>query len=247
MSKKILDKYLGKSYSKRGIIKIARKTISKTTQSGAKFFRTMLSKANMVRLFLALISIGIITAGFLGLALRNTITSEKAKNQKLQHDVEQIKRDNDQLNQQKNELERQLKAAQDAITFNPEKLLEYTNQERIKNGVRPLTLNSYLTKSAKAKANDMVARNYWAHNSPDNVEPWVFFQRVGYRYFKAGENLAYGYSTGLSTTTGWMNSPTHKENLLSVQFTEVGFGVLRNILYQGKPNTIVVAHYGSQL
>jgi uncharacterized protein YkwD len=89
-------------------------------------------------------------------------------------------------------------------------LLSSTNDQRASNGLGPLTINSALNSSAQSKANDMIARDYWAHNTPDGQEPWVFFDTAGYNYQKAGENLAYGFSTSNDTVIGWMNSPSHQ-------------------------------------
>ena len=69
-------------------------------------------------------------------------------------------------------------------------LLSSTNSERNAAGASSLTTNSKLSAAAQAKANDMVARDYWSHNTPDGDEPWVFIDAQGYAYTKAGENLA---------------------------------------------------------
>jgi len=124
-------------------------------------------------------------------------------------------------------------------------LLASTNQQRGANGKAALTLNSRLNSAAQAKANDMVARNYWSHNTPDGQEPWVFVDQAGYKYTKAGENLAYGFTTSPATVDGWMNSPAHKANMLDAAFSEVGFGYANSNNYnQDGPETVVVAMYG---
>jgi hypothetical protein len=124
-------------------------------------------------------------------------------------------------------------------------LLGSTNQQRAANGVGALAINSLLNQAAQAKANDMVARNYWSHNTPDGNPPWVFISATGYSYTKAGENLAYGFGTSADTVTGWMNSPPHKENLLDSAFSEVGFGFANSANFNNSgPETIVVAMYG---
>lgn len=122
-------------------------------------------------------------------------------------------------------------------------LLKETNASRAANNMRPLTLNSQLDTSAQLKANDMVEKNYWSHNSPTGVEPWHWFEEAGYSYSVAGENLAYGFSDGAEVETAWMNSPSHKANVLG-DYTDVGFGVASSANYQGGQYTIVVAHYG---
>ncbi len=124
-------------------------------------------------------------------------------------------------------------------------LLSATNSKRSENSKASLNLSEKLNQAAQAKANDMAARDYWSHNTPDGQEPWIFFDQVGYSYKKAGENLAYGFSTSSSTVTGWMNSPSHKDNMLDSAFTEVGFGYVNSANYQSSgEETIVVAMYG---
>ena len=124
-------------------------------------------------------------------------------------------------------------------------LLAATNQQRNTNGVASLAINGELNQAAQAKANDMATRDYWSHNTPEGNPPWVFFANAGYAYTKAGENLAYGFTTANDAVTGWMNSPEHKANLLDSQFIDVGFGFAESSNYQGTgPETIVVAEYG---
>lgn len=124
-------------------------------------------------------------------------------------------------------------------------LLASTNAQRTNNGKSVLSLNSQLSNAAQAKANHMVTHNYWSHTTPDGQEPWVFIQNAGYAYNKAGENLAYGFSTSSEAVIGWMNSPTHKANMLDVSFTEVGFGFANSSSFNGDgKQTVVVAMYG---
>ncbi len=127
-------------------------------------------------------------------------------------------------------------------------LLSHTNQQRASNGLGALTLNSKLNSSAQAKANDMVAVDYWSHNTPSGQEPWVFFDAAGYDYQKAGENLAYGFGTSSETIVGWMNSPSHRANILDTSYTEVGFGFTNGPNFVGTgEETIVVAHYAKPM
>jgi hypothetical protein len=126
-------------------------------------------------------------------------------------------------------------------------LLSDTNGSRAANGVAGLSLNEQLDAAAQASADDMVARNYWSHNTPDGDPPWIWVNAQGYSYQKLGQNLATGFSNEQSTIDGWMNSPPHRENLLDPSFTQVGFGFANNPNYTsagGGPMTIVVAFYG---
>lgn len=132
-----------------------------------------------------------------------------------------------------------------ATDVNIQSLLDYTNEQRSKYGREPLTMNNKLSLAAQRKANDMTTKNYWSHTSPDGTEPWAFIQGSDYEYLKAGENLAYGFSSSKDTVGGWMNSTSHRENMLDNVYTEVGFGFAnaQNFNNSG-PETVVVAMYG---
>jgi uncharacterized protein YkwD len=121
-----------------------------------------------------------------------------------------------------------------------------TNTQRTDNGLGALTLNTRLNSAAQAKANDMAARDYWSHNTPDGQTPWSFITAAHYSYQTAGENLAYGFDTAGDTITGWMNSPEHRANILNTTYREVGFGIINIPEYQNSgPETLVVAMYAS--
>jgi uncharacterized protein YkwD len=121
-------------------------------------------------------------------------------------------------------------------------LLAATNQARASNGLGHLALNGKLNSGAQAKANDMIAKNYWSHASPDGTQPWYFFTNAGYSYTKAGENLAYGFDTSGQVVDGWMNSVGHRANVLGA-YVDVGFGIASGANFQGGENTVIVAFY----
>ena len=113
------------------------------------------------------------------------------------------------------------------------------NQERADKGLDELKLNDKLNTSAQLKANDMKEFDYWAHDNPNGTTPWYFFGLAGYEYRKSGENLAKCWSTPEKTVDAWINSPTHKENILG-DFTDAGFGSY----YKGDC-LVVVNHFGA--
>lgn len=123
-------------------------------------------------------------------------------------------------------------------------LIALTNNERVKAGLSPLAYNGRLASSAYAKAQDMLAKGYWAHNAPDGTTPWVFVQNSGYAYVTVGENLARDFSTDASTVAGWMSSAGHRANILNPAFKDVGIAVASGNL-NGEPTLLVVAHYGA--
>ncbi|HSX33854.1 MAG TPA: CAP domain-containing protein [Candidatus Saccharimonadales bacterium] len=133
-----------------------------------------------------------------------------------------------------------------ATNLSASALLSETNAQREQNQLGDVKLNNQLTSAAQAKASDMAARDYWAHNTPGGQTPWTFITTAGYNYQTAGENLAYGFDSSDDTTTAWMNSPEHRANILNNTYVDVGFGIANSPNYQGSgPETIVVAMYAS--
>lgn len=132
----------------------------------------------------------------------------------------------------------------DSASISVQDLLTDTNAKRSANGLGSLKLNEQLSKAADQKAHHMLAQNYWAHVSPDGTTPWVFIKDSGYQYLYAGENLARGFDSGSEVVEAWMNSPTHRENLLSPHYTDIGFAVLAGSL-TGSDTVLVVQMFGS--
>jgi len=126
-----------------------------------------------------------------------------------------------------------------------EQLIALVNQKREENGLSALSISSELSTAAQNKAKDMFTKNYWAHNSPDGKTPWVFFKDANYNYVYAGENLARGFNTSEEVTNTWMASPDHRANMLSQNYTEVGFAVETGKL-NGEDTVLVVEELGSR-
>jgi len=131
-----------------------------------------------------------------------------------------------------------------ATDIHVEQLLAGTNAQRTAAGLDPLTLNSELSAAAAAKASDMFAKNYWAHNSPTGSTPWDFIIGAGYHYTVAGENLAKNFSDSQSVVNAWMASPTHRANMIKPSYKEVGYAVVNGTL-NGEETTLVVQMFGA--
>ncbi len=129
-------------------------------------------------------------------------------------------------------------------TVDPTQLLAETNNVRVKSGLPPLTVNPDLNQAAALKAQDMFTNDYWSHNSPTGVSPWKWLSDVGYSYSVAGENLAKNYPNAAATVDAWMDSESHRQNILNEKYTEVGFAVTEGVLGE-QDTTLVVAYYGS--
>lgn len=131
--------------------------------------------------------------------------------------------------------------------FNADDLLLQTNAKRVENGLPPLQLNPQLSQAASMKGQDMLAKNYWAHNAPDGTTPWVFIKNSGYEYVYAGENLARGFSSAPDVVNAWMESKMgHRENLLSPNYDDVGFAVVSGQL-NGDETILVVQEFGRKM
>ncbi len=133
-----------------------------------------------------------------------------------------------------------------AANISPAEVIRLTNVQRAANGLSQLTENSTLSQAALAKGNDMLAKGYWAHFAPDGTSPWSFFLKFGYKYKYAGENLARDFSDASSAVTAWMNSPSHKENILNANYKEIGIGVVEGNL-AGVDTTVIVQFFGTPL
>ncbi|GAB4219214.1 MAG: hypothetical protein Fur009_4250 [Candidatus Microgenomates bacterium] len=127
-----------------------------------------------------------------------------------------------------------------------EKLFQLTNQERQKKGLNLLNYNEKLSQAAYQKAQDMFAKNYWAHFSPDGKTPWEFILNSDYQYEYAGENLAKNFLFSDGVVSAWMNSPSHRDNILKKEYTDVGFAIVNGIL-NGEETTLVVQMFGTPL
>lgn len=133
-----------------------------------------------------------------------------------------------------------------ATSIYQQELIRLTNQEREKQGLPALTENSTLNQASQLKAADMFLKDYWAHVAPDGVTPWYWFEESGYIYVMAGENLAKDFNTSAGVVRGWLNSPTHRDNLLNKNFTEIGMAVVNGKL-QGEETTLVVQLFGTPI
>jgi hypothetical protein len=131
-------------------------------------------------------------------------------------------------------------------TVLPAVLVDLTNNARTSNNEEALTRSQILDTVAKLKAEDMASFGYFAHTSPSGVTPWYWFDKAGYSFVYAGENLAIDFTESVDVENAWLNSPTHKANIMSAHFTEIGIATVDG-LYQGRPTTYVVQEFGTPI
>lgn len=133
-----------------------------------------------------------------------------------------------------------------ATDITVDKLYQLTNGIRGQYQLPPLTYNEQLASAAQEKAQDMFAKNYWSHYGPDGATPWDFILSSGYQYEYAGENLAKNFLFSQGVIDAWMQSPSHRDNILRKEYAEVGYAVLNGVL-NGEETTIVVEMFGKPL
>ncbi|MEW1825792.1 CAP domain-containing protein [Streptomyces sp. NPDC088196] len=103
-------------------------------------------------------------------------------------------------------------------------VVDLTNAERARAGLRALAVDPLLTAAAQAHSTDMVARAFYSHTSPDGSQPWDRAAAAGSRRRTIGENIACGQRSAAEVVEGWMNSPGHRANILKPDFTHIGIG-----------------------
>jgi uncharacterized protein YkwD len=131
-------------------------------------------------------------------------------------------------------------------TITTSRIIQLTNAERQKVGLSALTVNSKLSQAAQQKGQDMLKNQYFAHISPSGVTPWFWMKKAGYSYSVAGENLAIDFIDAEEVVTAWLNSPSHKANMLGRDYTETGVAVVSGE-FQGGTSIIVVHMFGVPL
>lgn len=122
-------------------------------------------------------------------------------------------------------------------------IITATNSERQAAGLNILKVSNTLNKVAELKTADMVNNNYFAHVSPTQISPRYFFEKAGYDFRYAGENLAVNFTNDEHIVKMWMESPTHRDNILDPYYTEIGVAVLRSN-YNGHLTDFVAQEFG---
>lgn len=112
----------------------------------------------------------------------------------------------------------------DATKSIENQVIQLTNQERAKHGLKPLKANWELSRVARYKSADMRDKNYFSHTSPTYGSPFNMIKSFGLSYRSAGENIAAGQSTPQQVVQAWMNSEGHRANILNAGYTEIGVG-----------------------
>lgn len=122
-------------------------------------------------------------------------------------------------------------------------IIVISNTERSRLHLSNVYENETLNKAAEQKLKDMFSKNYWDHTGPNGETAWDFIKESGYTYLLAGENLARGFPSSTETVKAWMDSPTHRANILNNKFKEIGVAVGSGKI-KGNLTTVVVQLFG---
>lgn len=124
-------------------------------------------------------------------------------------------------------------------------IVNITNKERLKNAILPLTVNGNLQRAAENKAEDMILAGYFEHYSPGGISPWQFILNAGYDYSNAGENLAMDFQNSQDIVKAWMQSSSHRRNILNPEFYDIGVAAKRGKL-EGHDTYLIVQMFGKK-
>jgi len=113
------------------------------------------------------------------------------------------------------------------LTAQEQKMVQSVNQDRVTNGASPLPVDMELTGLARMKSADMIANNYFAHESPSLGKAAQMLKDHGYAFTSVGENIARSGSAE-KAHAALMSSSGHRQNILGRQWTRMGIGVVND-------------------
>jgi len=119
-------------------------------------------------------------------------------------------------------------------------IIELTNEARKAQGLSNLVQNEKLTDVAEGKLNDMIENSYFAHTSLEGLNPWYWFEKIGYDYQYAGENLAINFLTAEN------QNKAHRKNILNPKYQEIGVAVGVGEI-DGQASIIAVQEFGARV
>ena len=117
-------------------------------------------------------------------------------------------------------------SAADALDALEREMAKLVNADREKHKAAPLTYHPGLSRVARAHSLDMVHNGFFDHDSKRTGKPADRVAKAGIPHRGVGENLARG-TTVRQAQTILMNSPKHRKNILSNDFTHVGVGIVK--------------------
>ncbi|TSC77032.1 MAG: SCP/PR1 domain protein [Parcubacteria group bacterium Gr01-1014_31] len=126
-----------------------------------------------------------------------------------------------------------------------QEIVALANQSREEAGIPGLRVEPLLVTSALRKGEDMIARDYFAHDTPDGRKPWSFIDRERYDYVYAGENLAVDFMSADAIHEAFMRSPSHRANIMNARYQDIGVAVVNGTL-AGRETELLVQFFGTR-
>src|SRR5262245_50149271 len=127
------------------------------------------------------------------------------------------------------------------------RFLDLVNGLRRRRGLAPLEVDATLQRAAAFRADDMVARNYFSHETPGHGTARQVLEEFGYDADLTGENIAWGEKTAEEAFDTWVTSPEHLENMVSPHYTAIGIGGPVGVQFQDQLWGMWVTPFGSAL
>ena len=107
-----------------------------------------------------------------------------------------------------------------------DEIVRLTNEARKAEGLKPLKINLVLNQAAAVRASELPSSPK-PHLRPDSRAFYTVFKEVGLKPKKGGENYAIATANAFTAeqiVTGWMNSPSHRKNIMNPKYTQIGIG-----------------------
>lgn len=123
-----------------------------------------------------------------------------------------------------------------------DEVVNLVNKQRQQQQLEPLVIDAHLTQIAIIKAQDMIQRHYFAHESPFYGQPWDLATAFHYNFTSYGENIAKNFDSPQAVVDAWMQSPKHRENILKSSYSYIGVGIKKN----SDGNYYWVQHFASK-
>lgn len=133
-----------------------------------------------------------------------------------------------------------------ASSITERKVVELVNESRLSYGLGVVVEDAVLSRAAQEKAEDMFLRGYFSHDTPDGVEPWYWIKHEGFEYKSAGENLAINFTEAEKQHRAWLESPTHRKNVMNPKFDKIGVAVVSGV-WKNEETTIVVQFFAESV
>lgn len=127
-----------------------------------------------------------------------------------------------------------------AETIDPIDFIKEINAVRVQNGAQPLRLNATLMKAAKMRADVIMKYQNFSHQDPyEGIELLTVLPMLHYRYTYASENIGMGGVSAPDFVNGFMNSTSHRNNLLDPRLTDTGAAIVEGPYHQYYVNVAV--------